>query len=602
MKQGNLNVQTENILPIIKKFLYSEEEIFIREMISNATDATQKLQTLINSGEYDQEAGDLTIQVKIDKDNGTLHVIDRGVGMTEEEVERYINEIAFSSAGEFAEKFKDEDTGQIIGKFGLGFYSYFMVSDQVEIKTLSYQAGAEPVKWTGTGGAEFSIEPDDKEDRGTEIVLHISEENQEYLEEERIKNLLQKYCGFMPIPIQFNEETINDTNPIWLQSPNELTSQNYTDFYNKLYPMSQAPLFWIHLNIDYPFHLTGILYFPKISTNIEVQQNKIHLYSNQVFVTDNVESIVPEFLQLLHGVIDSPDIPLNVSRSYLQTDSSVRKISNYIVKKVSEKLKEIFNKDREDYEQKWDDIHVFIKYGMLTNDKFKEKARDFLLTKSLEGKKFTIDEYRDHVKDKQTDKDDNVILLYATNPDGQQPYIEAAQNRGYDVLIMDHPIDSHFIQLLERDEENLSFKRVDAESVDKLIDKGEEKESALSEDQQNKLKEVFTEVVGDENQTIETEPLSPEDPPLLITQGEFQRRMKEMTEMSGMGADQMPNAINVKVNANHHLAKKILDAKKQEKKQELAKQAYDLARLSQNMLSGRELSEFINRSVDMMSK
>jgi molecular chaperone HtpG len=602
MKQGNLNVQTENILPIIKKFLYSEEEIFIRELISNATDATQKLQTLINSGEYDQEAGDLTIQVKIDKDNGTLHVIDRGVGMTEEEVERYINEIAFSSAGEFAEKFKDEETGQIIGKFGLGFYSYFMVSDQVEIKTLSYQAGAEPVKWTGTGGAEFSIEKADKEDRGTEIVLHISEENQEYLEEERIKNLLQKYCGFMPIPIQFNEETINDTNPIWLQSPNELTSQNYTDFYNKLYPMSQAPLFWIHLNIDYPFHLTGILYFPKINTNIEVQQNKIHLYSNQVFVTDNVESIVPEFLQLLHGVIDSPDIPLNVSRSYLQTDSSVRKISNYIVKKVSEKLKEIFNKDREDYEQKWDDIHVFIKYGMLTNDKFKEKARDFLLTQSLEGKKFTIDEYRDHVKDKQTDKDGNVVLLYATNPDGQQPYIEAAQNRGYDVLMMDHPIDSHFIQLLERDEENLSFKRVDAESVDKLIDKGEEKESALSEDQQSKLKEVFTQVIGDENQTIETEPLSPEDPPLLITQGEFQRRMKEMTEMSGMGSGQMPDAMNVKVNTNHHLAKKILDAKKDENKKQLAKQSYDLARLSQNMLSGKELSEFINRSVDMMSK
>lgn len=602
MKQGNLNVQTENILPIIKKFLYSEEEIFIRELISNATDATQKLQTLINSGEYDHEAGDLTIQVKIDKDNGTLHVIDRGVGMTEDEVERYINEIAFSSAGEFAEKFKDEDTGQIIGKFGLGFYSAFMVSDKVEIITKSYQEDAEPVKWIGTGGSEYSIEKADKEDRGTEIVLHVSEDDQDYLEEERIKNLLQKYCGFMPIPIQFNEETINDTNPIWLQSPNELTSQNYTDFYNKLYPMSQAPLFWIHLNIDYPFHLTGILYFPKINTNIEVQQNKIHLYSNQVFVTDNVESIVPEFLQLLHGVIDSPDIPLNVSRSYLQTDSSVRKISNYIVKKVSEKLKEIFNKDREDYEQKWDDIHVFIKYGMLTNDKFKEKARDFLLMKNLEGKKFTIDEYREQIKDTQTDKDENVVMLYATNPDGQQPYIEAAQNRGYDVLVMDHPIDSHFIQLLERDEENISFKRVDAESVDKLVDKGEEKESALSEDQQNKLKEVFTEVVGDENQTIETEPLSPEDPPLLITQGEFQRRMKEMTEMSGMGAGQMPNALTVKVNTNHHLAKKILDAKKQEKKKELAKQAYDLARLSQNMLSGKELSDFINRSVDMMSK
>ena len=603
MKQGNLGVQTENVLPIIKRFLYSDQEIFLRELISNAVDASKKIQTLANTGEFEGELGDLTIQVGVDKDNKKITIKDRGIGMTEEEVQQYINEIAFSSAGEFMQQFQDEqEKGQIIGKFGLGFYSAFMVADQVDILTRSYKQDAQPVKWSGTGDSNYQIEEINKEDRGTEIVLHISEDAEEYLDEDRIKTLLTKYCGFMPIPIHFNNEVINDTDPIWNQNPAELTNQNYQDFYQKLYPGSQPPLFWIHLNVDYPFTLTGILYFPKLSNQLEVQRNKIQLYANQVYVTDDVEDIVPEFLTLLHGVMDSPDIPLNVSRSNLQSDSRVKKISNYIVKKVAEKLESLFNEDRKNYEEKFEDIHVFLKYGFLTNDKFKEKAQPLILMKNTEGKYFTLEEYKNKVKDLQTDKDGNIVFLYTTDKDGQQTYIEAAQKRQYDVLVFDHPIDSHFIQTIEGEDDNVQIKRVDADSLDKLIDTGENKESALSEDQQNQLKETFNNVINDDQITVETEALSPDDPPLVITQAEFTRRMKEMSQMSGMGMDQLPDQYNVKVNTNHSLANKILVEPDTNQKQLYAQEAYDLARLSHGMLKGEDLSRFVNRTLDLMNK
>ncbi len=603
MKQGNLGVQTENVLPIIKRFLYSDQEIFLRELISNAVDASKKIQTLANTGEFEGELDDLTIQVGVDKDNKKITIKDRGIGMTEEEVQQYINEIAFSSAGEFMQQFQDEqEKGQIIGKFGLGFYSAFMVADQVDILTRSYKQDAQPVKWSGTGDSNYQIEEINKEDRGTEIVLHISEDAEEYLDEDRIKTLLTKYCGFMPIPIHFNNEVINDTDPIWNQNPAELTNQNYQDFYQKLYPGSQPPLFWIHLNVDYPFTLTGILYFPKLSNQLEVQRNKIQLYANQVYVTDDVEDIVPEFLTLLHGVMDSPDIPLNVSRSNLQSDSRVKKISNYIVKKVAEKLESLFNEDRKNYEEKFEDIHVFLKYGFLTNDKFKEKAQPLILMKNTEGKYFTLEEYKNKVKDLQTDKDGNIVFLYTTDKDGQQTYIEAAQKRQYDVLVFDHPIDSHFIQTIEGEDDNVQIKRVDADSLDKLIDTGENKESALSEDQQNQLKETFNNVINDDQITVETEALSPDDPPLVITQAEFTRRMKEMSQMSGMGMDQLPDQYNVKVNTNHSLANKILVEPDTNQKQLYAQEAYDLARLSHGMLKGEDLSRFVNRTLDLMNK
>ena len=603
MKQGNLGVQTENVLPIIKRFLYSDQEIFLRELISNAVDASKKIQTLANTGEFEGELGDLTIQVGVDKDNKKITIKDRGIGMTEEEVQQYINEIAFSSAGEFMQQFQDEqEKGQIIGKFGLGFYSAFMVADQVDILTRSYKQDAQPVKWSGTGDSTYQIEEINKEDRGTEIVLHISEDAEEYLDEDRIKTLLTKYCGFMPIPIHFNNEVINDTDPIWNQNPAELTNQNYQDFYQKLYPGSQPPLFWIHLNVDYPFTLTGILYFPKLSNQLEVQRNKIQLYANQVYVTDDVEDIVPEFLTLLHGVMDSPDIPLNVSRSNLQSDSRVKKISNYIVKKVAEKLESLFNEDRKNYEEKFEDIHVFLKYGFLTNDKFKEKAQPLILMKNTEGKYFTLEEYKNKVKDLQTDKDGNIVFLYTTDKDGQQTYIEAAQKRQYDVLVFDHPIDSHFIQTIEGEDDNVQIKRVDADSLDKLIDTGENKESALSEDQQNQLKETFNNVINDDQITVETEALSPDDPPLVITQAEFTRRMKEMSQMSGMGMDQLPDQYNVKINTNHSLANKILVEPDTNQKQLYAQEAYDLARLSHGMLKGEDLSRFVNRTLDLMNK
>lgn len=603
MKQGTLNVETSNIFPIIKKFLYSEKEIFLRELISNATDATQKLQTLVSKGEYDKELGDLTIDVIVDKDNKKLIIEDKGVGMTEDEVDKYINQIAFSSAEEFIQKYQEEGEQKgIIGHFGLGFYSSFMVSDKVEIDTLSYQDGAKPVHWECTHDTEYKIEEGERQERGTRITLHLNEDSQEFTEEDKIKEILNKFCRFMPVEIRFNEEIINDTNPIWLKDPQELTSQDYQDFYQKLYPASAPPLFWIHLNVDYPFNLTGVLYFPKISNSMEVQQNKIQLYCNQVFVTEHVEEIVPEFLTLLHGVIDSPDIPLNVSRSALQTDSNVRKISNYIVRKVADKLQEIFNNQRQEFEQKWDDIGTFIKYGMLTHEKFAEKAQSFCLVQNIEDKYFTFEEYKENVKAQQTDKNDSVILLYSTDPDVQNSYIEAVKNKGYDVLKLTHPIDSHFVNHLEQKLEGVNLKRVDADTAENIIEKDEKKESSLSQEQEESIKQTFEETAGD-GFTVKTEPMSPEDPPAVITQQEFQRRMKDISKMSGMDAmSGMPENYELSVNSNHPLASRIALLPDENQKKEVARHVIDLAKLSNNMLTGKELTEFVKRSGELLAE
>lgn len=601
MKKGQLGVQTENLLPIIKKYLYSDQEIFLRELISNAVDATQKLQTLVRSGAYDEEVKDTRIEVEVDQKQGKIHVKDKGVGMSEKELEKYINEIAFSSAGDFVEKYKDKDPANIIGHFGLGFYSAFMVADKVEIDTRSYKKDVPAVLWSCTGDTEFEIKRSKRKSRGTKVTLHVSDDAKEYLEPSRIRELLQKYCRFVPVEVAFENEVINDTKPIWLKNPSELTSQNYQDFYNKLYPLSQPPLFWIHLNVDYPFKLTGVLYFPKITTNIEVQRNKIRLYCNQVYVTDNVGDIVPEFLTLLHGVIDSPDIPLNISRSYLQNDSNVKKISNYIVRKVAEKLKNIFKDNRKDYEEKWNDISVFIKYGILTNEKFKEKATDFLLLGNVDNRYFTISEYKEKVKENQTDKNGKIVFLYTNDEKSQHTYIEAARKREYDILKFDHPIDTHFLQHLEQMDEKVSIKRVDSETIDNLIDKGEEKESALSKDQQDKLKKVYEEVANKDTYKLETEALSPDDPPLVITQGEMERRMKEMSELSGMShMGNLPDQITARINTNHKLASRILLAKNKTQQKKLAQQAFDLARLSKGMLKGEDLGEFIKRSLNLI--
>ncbi len=617
MSKGRIDVQTENIFPIIKKFLYSDHEIFLRELISNAVDATQKLKTLANKGEFNGELGDLSIEVKIDKKKKTLHIIDRGIGMTEEEVRKYINQIALSSASEFLEKFKSDSN--IIGRFGLGFYSAFMVSDKVEIDTKSYKEGAEAVHWVCEGNPEYSITKSKKKDRGTEIILHINEENKAFLEEYRIRQLLNKYCKFLPIPIKFGEreesikdekgeekkvkvpDIINNTEPAWTKSPTSLSDDDYLSFYRELYPGAEAPMFWIHLNVDYPFHLTGILYFPRLKKTVEVQQNKIQLYSNQVFVTDEVKEIVPEWLTLLHGVIDSPDIPLNVSRSYLQSDPNVKRINSYITKKVAEKLEELFKKDRKSFEEKWDSIGIFVKYGMLSDDKFYEKAQNFCLLKNVEGAYFTMKEYEEKTKGLQTDKDGKLIILYASDKDQQHTYIAAAQKKGYDVLLMDTIIDTHFISLLEQKNDKWQFKRVDAGSVDKLIDKGEETESLLTEKEREKLESLFREKIRDENVEIELKPMSPEDQPVVMTHAEFSRRMKEMSQLGGMAMmGEMPDHYTLIVNTNHPVMSTLIRAKSDEKKARIIQQLYDIALLSQNKLQGEKLTAFIERSVDLM--
>ncbi|MBP7166915.1 MAG: molecular chaperone HtpG [Bacteroidia bacterium] len=600
---GKINVQTENIFPIIKKFLYSDHEIFLRELVANAVDATQKLKTLNAIAEKPVELGDLYVEVKLDKENKTLSVIDRGVGMTAEEVEKYINQIAFSGAEEFVNKYKDQSAAQLIGKFGLGFYSAFMVSDKVDLYSRSWQAEESAgVKWTCDGSPEYTLTTESKADRGTEVRLSVNEDSAEFLETARIRTLLKKYCGFLPVEIRFEGEKINNTEPAWTKKPGELSDDDYKAFYRELYPFAEEPLFWIHLNVDYPFNLTGILYFPKLKKNLEVQKNKIQLYCRQVFVTDAVEGIVPEFLTLLHGVIDSPDIPLNVSRSYLQSDTNVKKISNHILKKVADKLEELYKEDRTSFEAKWEDIGVFIKYGMLSEEKFNERAMKFCLLKNVDKKYFTFDEYRELIKVNQTDKEDKLIYLYTTQPDEQHLYIEAAKNKGYDVLWMDGVLDSHFVNFLEQKTEKSGFVRVDADTADKLISKDDTQILNISEDEQGALKSIVEGLMNKEQYQVSVQGLSEQEAPVVITRPEFMRRMKEMSAMGGgygfMG--EMPDSYNVVVNGNHPVMKKILGSTDETTKQSLMQQAVDLGLLTQGLLKGEALSQFLKRSIHLI--
>ena len=621
METGQISVQTENIFPIIKKFLYSDQEIFLRELISNAIDATSKIKTLHSKGEFVGDLGELTIDIILDADAKTLTIRDRGIGMTEAEVKKYLNQVAFSSAESFLKKYKDE--ANIIGHFGLGFYSAFMVADKVEVDTLSYKKTAKAVKWECTGNPEYSIGKGERKERGTDIILHISEDSAEFLAKERIQSLLDKYSKFLPFPIRFGKTTrteyegegedkkavtveedniVNNTNPLWKKKPNNLKDEDYLNFYRELYPMSQDPLFWIHLNIDFPFNLTGVLYFPKLNNSLEMQRNKIQLYSNQVYVTDDVKEIVPEFLLLLHGVIDSPDIPLNVSRSYLQSDSNVRKITSYITKKVADKLKQLYKKDQENFESKWDDLGTFVKYGMLTDEKFFEKANDFCIVKNTDNEFSLLDDYIEKIKDNQTDKYDRTVVIYANNEKEQHSYITSAKSQGYDVLLMNNIVDNHFMQMLETKKDKVSFVRVDSDTADKLVQKDEEKESVLSEKQQEKIKELFTESLGDlKGGHIELRALSPDDHPVMITRPEFMRRMKEMQMMQGMQMGDLPDSHNVVINTNHELvAQKLTAMKSSDKKERFSKYLYDLARLNQNMLKGEELSAFIKTSIEFI--
>jgi len=683
MENGKINVTTENIFPIIKQFLYSDQEIFLRELISNAVDATQKLNTISVAGDFNGEVGNTTIEVKIDKENKTLTISDKGIGMTAKEIDKYINQIAFSGAESFVKKYKDK--ASVIGHFGLGFYSSFMVADRVDIISQSYKK-SKTVKWSCDGSPEYSIEDIDKRDRGTDIVLHISDDSKDFLEEARINELLTKYCKFLPVEIAFGKKKewkdgkeieldelniINDTNPTWTRKPADLKDEDYNEFYRKLYPtVVDDPLFHIHLNVDYPFNLTGILYFPKINNNVEVQKNKIQLYSNQVFVTDSVEDIVPEFLTLLHGVLDSPDIPLNVSRSYLQSDANVKKISSHITKKVADKLNEIFKSNRDDYEKKWDDLSVFIKYGMLTEEKFYDKASKFCMFKSTDDKYFTFDEYREAIKENQTDKDGNVVYLYTTNKEEQHSFIQAAKEKAYDVAILDGQLDTHFVNHLETKIEKSKFVRVDADVADKLIAKEDTIKSTFTTEEENELRPVFKSVVPTEvNFDVSFEGLSDTENPIIITQSEFMRRMKDMSKMGGGGMNfygDLPDSYNIVVNTNHKLVKTVLDEEKntlskdleevytelktveqekeaiekltkdkkeeeisQEEKDKLAdvdkkineinskkdekltafgkenklvKQLVDLALLSNNMLKGESLTNFVKRSVELIEK
>jgi molecular chaperone HtpG len=627
--KGTVNVQTENIFPLIKKFLYSDHEIFLRELVSNAVDATSKLKVLSAAGEAKGELGDLKVEVILDKEAGTLTVKDRGIGMTEEEIQKYINQIAFSGAEEFVNKYKGkEGAEQIIGHFGLGFYSAFMVAKQVQIRTLSFKEGSQAVQWESDGTPEFEITDIDKSDRGTEIILHLADDSIEFLEKSRVEGILNKYCKFLPVEIKFGTKTewvddangekdekgnvkkvevqidniINNPTPAWVKAPADLSDEDYANFYRELYPMSfEAPLFHIHLNVDYPFNLTGILYFPKLKENIEVQKNKIQLYSNQVFITDSVGEIVPEFLTLLHGVLDSPDIPLNVSRSYLQADGNVKKISAHITKKVADKLAQMFKDDRKDFESKFEDLKVFIEYGMLTEDKFYEKGEKFTLLKNLEGNYLTIEEYIEKIKPLQTDKEGKTVVLYANNFDAQHQFVEAAKDRGYDVVLFDSPLSPHFISKLESKLENVSFARVDSDTLDKLIKKDDEAPSLLSDKEKETLKPIFEEVINKDKFTVHFENMSEKEPPIVITQPEFIRRMMEQQKLGGGGGmfGAFPEMYTIAVNSNHPVVGSILK-KQKDNKQKLAKQLCDLAMLSQGMLKGEELTKFINRSIDLM--
>lgn len=628
---GKIKVQTENIFPIIKKFLYSEHEIFLRELISNAVDATTKLKALASIGDFKGELGDLRIEVKVDKKKKTLTVSDKGIGMTAEEIDKYINQIAFSSAEEFISRFKDKsdtEASQLIGHFGLGFYSAFMVADKVRIDSLSWEEGAEAVAWECDGSPEYVMKPSTKKSRGTDVTLFINKDNEEFLEEYRVLELLRKYCRFLPVEIVFGTEKIsekvegekdkdgndvykevekpriiNNTKPAWTKKPSELTDEDYKNFYRELYPMSlEEPLFWIHLNVDYPFKLTGILYFPKIKERIEVQREKIQLYCNQVFVTDSVEGIVPEFLTLLHGVIDSPDIPLNVSRSYLQSDPQVKKISNHIMKKVADKLEEIFKNNREEFEKKWDDIKVFIQYGMIAEPKFYERAEKFYLFKDIDHKYYTLDEYKALIKPLQTDKDKNLVYLYSNNPESEHAFISAAKEKGYNILLMDGVLDNHFINHLEMKFDKCKFVRVDSDVIEKLIPKEEESISKLTEEQKENVKKLFEEVVDKSNFTLVLENLSESELPVFITKPEYMRRMKDMSALGGgmPYLDTFPDQFNLVINTNHPTILHILEENDEEKRKNLAHQLKDLALLQQGLLKGEALTDFVKRSVEFI--
>ena len=625
-EKGSISIHTENIFPIIKKFLYSDHEIFLRELVSNAVDATQKIKRLSSLGQYNKELGDLTVEISFDEKAKTITVSDNGLGMTADEIKKYINQIAFSGATEFMEKFKEaNDANEIIGRFGLGFYSAFMVADKVEIQTLSYQDGAEPAQWLCDGSTEFEINEGTRTKRGTDVILYINADSEEFLNKHKLENILEKYCKFLPVPIKFGTKTeqeldgedaegkpkyksvevdniINDTTPIWTKAPTDLKDEDYLEFYRKLYPFAEDPLFWIHLNVDYPFNLTGVLYFPKLKNDFELQRNKIKLFSRQVFITDEVKDIVPEFLMLLHGVIDSPDIPLNVSRSFLQADSNVKKINSYITKKVADKLGELFKKDRKAFEEKWKDIGLFVKYGMLSEEKFYEKAKDFGLLTNTNNEFFTLEEYKEKVKTVQTDKDGTVVYLYTTDATKQDAFIQAAHKKSYDVLLMNSPIDNHFIHHLETKLEKTSLKRVDADVLDKLIVKDENRSHVLTEDETKKVIGIFEKAIAKPNMKVEVEALSTDELPVTVTMEEWMRRMKDMAKMGG-GMDfygSMPDQYKVSINGNHKLINRILNAANEEEQLQLAKQSFDLALLSQGMLNGAELTAFVNRSVELI--
>ncbi len=629
MEKGTISINTENIFPIIKKFLYSDHEIFLRELVSNAVDATQKLKKLSSMGEFTGELGDLRIEVSFDKKKKTITVSDRGIGMTADEIKKYINQIAFSGATEFIEKFKDKaDARDIIGKFGLGFYSAFMVSDKVEILSRSHTA-TEAARWTCDGSTEYALTAAERANRGTDVILYINNDSEEFLDEWRLKGILEKYCKFLPVEIKFGttedrvedgvdkdnqpkyktvtkDRIINNPSPLWVKSPADLTDEDDLSFYKELYPFAEAPLFWIHLNVDYPFTLTGVLYFPKVKNDFELHRNKIQLYSRQVFITDEVKDVVPDFLMLLHGVLDSPDIPLNVSRSYLQSDSNVKKISQHITKKVADKLQEMFKKDRADFEKKWDDISIFVKYGMISDEKFYDKAKDFALFKNTLNKYFTFEEYRTYSKDLQTDKDGQLIYLYTSDPGKQHSFIEAANRKAYDVLILDGVLDSHFVNTLEQKLDKTQFRRVDSDTLDKLIVKDEKIDSVLSQADQDKLKAIFEKAINNASMTVALDSHAPDHFPVTITMSEWARRMKDMAKTGGGGMygfmGSMPDQYSVSINSNHPMAQKILAAQDESRQGELAKQAFDLALLSQGMLTGADLTQFIRRSVDLAAQ
>ena len=628
-EKGNISINTENIFPIIKKFLYSDQDIFLRELISNAVDATQKIKSLSQMGEIKEELGDLTIEIILDEKKKTITISDKGIGMSSEEIKKYINQIAFSGATEFIEKYKEKgDSQQIIGHFGLGFYSAFMVSSLVEIDSKSHVKSSKAAHWKCDGNTEFEIKDSKKKERGTDVILHINDDSKEFLNESKINEILNRYCKFLPVKIKFGQKDksiedgkdkegkpkfktvkedniINNPDPIWNKSPKDLKDEDYISFYKELYPFSDEPLFWIHLNVDYPFNLTGILFFPKIKNDFEVQKNKIQLYSRQVFITDEVKDVVPEFLMLLHGVIDSPDIPLNVSRSYLQSDGNVKKINTYITKKVADKLNELFKDDRKEYDMKWKDINLFVKYGMISEEKFYDKVEKIALFESIDSKMRTVEEYKKFISKTQKDKDKNTIILYTSDIKKQDSFIESAKKRSYDVVVFDNVIDSHFINHLEQKLDKIQIKRVDADIIDKLIDKGENKETVISEKDKEKLKKLFEKIVDNKSSVINVESLNPSDDPVTITFPEFFRRMQDMAKSSGNNPMMMGGGgemISISINGNHKSIDKILKAKTSKTKEKIASQVYDLALLSQNMLTGSNLTSFVKRSIDILSK